>query len=167
MGFTISWVVSTRKAAHSSVTNFTGGKVASHLTRVDNGRVRNWSEQRTVLEAMADTAEIVDRGFTFVDEKGKESFIPFPDLVSEARRYATGLQALGLSRGDRVALIIPDHQPFIVTFLGAITAGLIPVPIYPPLSLAKLDNWFETTTRILRVAGAEAIITVDDVRTLL
>jgi fatty-acyl-CoA synthase len=112
-------------------------------------------------------ANVDDRGFTFADTKGQESFISFRVLVAEVRRYAAALQRLGLSRGDRVALVIPDHQPFIVVFLAALTAGLVPVPMHPPLSLAKFENWNETCRGILRVAGATAIITVVDIRALL
>jgi fatty-acyl-CoA synthase len=85
----------------------------------------------------------------------------------EVRRYGGALQALDLPRGSRLALIIPDHQPFIVTFLAALAAGLVPVPMYPPTSLAKLDNWNETARAILRVADAEAIVTAADIRTLI
>jgi fatty-acyl-CoA synthase len=110
---------------------------------------------------------IVDRGFTFVDEGGREFFVPFRDLVADAHRRAGALQTFGLSPGDRVAVIVPDHQPFIVTFLGLLAAGLVPVPIYPPLSLSKLENWMETTTGILRAARVAAVVTVDEICPLL
>ena len=88
-------------------------------------------------------ADVVDQGVTFVDENGGETFVPFRDLVAEARRLAAALQRRGWRRGDRLGLIVPDHRPFIVTFLGALAAGLVPVPIYPPISLAKFENWIE------------------------
>jgi fatty-acyl-CoA synthase len=129
--------------------------------------MRSVARQRTFLEAVATTADVVDRGFTFVDLDGQESFLSFRDVVAEAGQLAGALQARGLSRGDRVALIVPDHRPFIVTFLATLTGGLVPVPMYPPLSLAKLDNWLETAKGILRTADVSAIVTVDHIRPLL
>jgi fatty-acyl-CoA synthase len=121
----------------------------------------------TVLEAMAALADVADRGFTFVDERGREVFASFGEIVAEARRRAAALRGLGLAPGARLALIVPEHRDFVVALLAAMAAGLVPVPIYPPLSLAKLENWLETTTGILRVSGAAAIVSVDEVCALL
>jgi fatty-acyl-CoA synthase len=109
-------------------------------------------------------ADVRDRGFTFVDHRGAERFLPFCDLVAEVRRTAANLLTFGFMRGDRIALVIPEHEPFVVTFLATMVAGLAPVPIYPPSSLRKLDGWKATTTHILRVSGAAAIVTSDDLR---
>lgn len=121
----------------------------------------------TILEAMVAAAEIDDRGFTFVDASGRETYASFRELVAEARARAGALQALPLTRGDRIVLTVPDHRAFIVTFLAAVTAGLVPVPVSPPFSLARLENWQATTAGIIRTAGAAAIVTVEDVRAVL
>jgi fatty-acyl-CoA synthase len=124
-------------------------------------------EARTVSEAMRAVAQVDDRGFRFADTKGREVFISFRMLAAEVRRVAAAFQMLKLSYGDRIAIIMPDHQPFIIAFLAALTAGLIPVPMSPPLSLTRYDNWNETAKRILGVAGAAAIVTVAELRPLL
>jgi len=121
----------------------------------------------TVLDAMITASDVVDRGFTFVDGAAQERFMSFQDLVATAFRQAGRLQALGLAPGDRVALIIPGQSAFVTTFLAALAARLVPVPIYPPSSLAKVENWRQTTEGILRVAGPAAIVTVDEVCPLL
>jgi fatty-acyl-CoA synthase len=121
----------------------------------------------TIPEALAAVAEIDDRGFTFVGADGRETFVPFRSLAAEARGRAGALQALSLAPGDRVVLIVPDHHAFIVTFLAAVTVGLVPVPVYPPFSLARLESWQATATGIIRAASAAAIVTVEDVRALL
>jgi benzoate-CoA ligase family protein len=46
-----------------------------------------------------------------------------------ARRAAGALLALGLTPGERVVLVLPDTPAFYATFLGAIMAGLVPVPV--------------------------------------
>jgi fatty-acyl-CoA synthase len=123
-------------------------------------------EARTVLEAMSAVAQVEDRGFRFADTKG-ELFIPFKRLTAEVRRVAASFQMLKLSSGDRLAIIMPDHQQFIISFLAALSAGLIPVLMYPPVSLSRYENWNETAKGILGVAGASAIVTVAELRPLL
>ena len=123
-------------------------------------------EARTVLEAMSAVAQVEDRGFRFADTKG-ELFISFKTLTAEVRGIAASFQMLKLSSGDRLAIIMPDHRQFIIAFLAALSAGLIPVLMYPPVSLSRYENWNETAKGILGVAGASAIVTVAELRPLL
>src|SRR5438105_11033519 len=102
-----------------------------------------------------------DRGFTFVNAKGpgEDLVLCFHDLGVEIRRRAAHLRALGLRKGDRVALVVPDGPDFIPLFLGALWAGIVPVPLYPPLSLGKLDAFMEALVGILRVAEPRILAT--------
>lgn len=65
----------------------------------------------------------------------------------------------GLVPGDRVGMVLSQPEDFVVTFLGALAAGLVPVPMYPPLSFGKLDGWAESAVNILHVAGAKLLVT--------
>ena len=122
---------------------------------------------RTIFQAIESARDIGDRGFTFVDEKGQETFRSFQDTLRESMRLGTAIQQLKIRRRDRVALIIPDHQSFVGAFLASLLAGAVPTPIYPPSSLLKVDAWLETTTAILESAQPTAILTVEWIRPLL
>ncbi len=124
------------------------------------------SASSTVLDALRRSADVGDCGFTFADGRS-EQHVPFGHLAQAVSTRAGGLQALGLAPGDRVALILPDQQAFVVAFLAALAAGLVPVPMYPPFSLARVENWRRATEGILRVASPAAIVTVDEVCPLL
>ena len=50
-------------------------------------------------------------------------------LADRVRRCAAGLMALGLRREDRLLLVLQDTADFPVAFLGALYAGLVPVPV--------------------------------------
>jgi 4-hydroxybenzoate-CoA ligase len=72
-----------------------------------------------------------------VDE-GRGGKLAFTDTVSEltygalqteTRRLANLLRRLGVRREERVAMIMLDTIDFPVVFLGAIRAGVIPVPL--------------------------------------
>jgi fatty-acyl-CoA synthase len=98
-----------------------------------------------------------ERGFTFVGQS--DVFVSFHDLRLAAMRRAAHYGALGLKRGDRVALVIPEGEHFIPAFLGGLWAGLIPVPLYPPLSLGKLDAFMDALVTILNVARPRVLVT--------
>src|SRR5437588_3709870 len=101
------------------------------------------------------------RGFTFVGARGpgEDLFVSFHDLRLAAQRRAAHYAAAGLGRGDRVALVVPEGDHFIPAFLGALWAGIVPVPLYPPLSLGKLDAFMESLVGILRVAEPRILVT--------
>ncbi|MGH7124706.1 MAG: AMP-binding protein, partial [Stellaceae bacterium] len=108
-----------------------------------------------------------DRGFTFVGGAGDDLFISFHDLRGLAQKRAAHYLSLGLRRGDRVALVLPEGEQFIPAFLGALWIGLIPVPLYPPLSLGKLDAFMEALVTILNVAKPRALVTSERVAKVL
>src|SRR5213595_1560948 len=72
-----------------------------------------------------------------VDE-GRGAKLAFTDTISElsygelqrqSRRVANMLRRLGVRREERVAMIMLDTVDFPVLFLGAIRAGIVPVPL--------------------------------------
>src|ERR1700676_3071116 len=72
-----------------------------------------------------------------VDE-GRTKKLAFTDTVSEltygelqqqSRRLANLLRRLGVRREERVAMIMLDTVDFPIVFLGAMRAGIVPVPL--------------------------------------
>jgi len=59
-------------------------------------------------------------------------------LISSVRGTATGLLETGLQPGDRVLLRLGDTPDFPVAFLGAIAAGLVPVPTSAALTRPEI-----------------------------
>jgi fatty-acyl-CoA synthase len=108
-----------------------------------------------------------DRGFTFVHNDGSERFVSFPELKKEIDRRGLQLLAGGLGRGDRVAIIIPGPDEFVLTFLGAVAVGLVPVPLYPPLALGRLEGYLESTARIVATAEVHTLVTTAQVEKVL
>ena len=81
------------------------------------------------------------------------------ELHAEMMRRARQLRALGLKKGDRLAFVVPETDDFVLTFLGALAAGIVPVPMYPPLSFGKLDAYVDTAKRIVEASGARMVLT--------
>jgi acyl-CoA synthetase (AMP-forming)/AMP-acid ligase II len=82
-------------------------------------------------------------------------------------RFGGALQALGLRKGDRVALILPNNDDFVLCFLGAIRAGIIPAPIYPPMALGQLQPYLDNTRHIVAKSGARVLVTTTRIKRLL
>jgi long-chain acyl-CoA synthetase len=51
--------------------------------------------------------------------------ISYQQLFEHVQRCAAGLQALGLRKGDRVALLMPNCPQFVIAYFGALQAGAI------------------------------------------
>jgi len=113
----------------------------------------------TLVEAVRRLAHDTKRGFVFVKSDGSERFCSFSDIDAESARRGAHLAARGLKKGDRVALVIPDGEEFVLSFLGALYAGVVPVPIFPQLSFKNVDAYHDTVAHIARASGASMLLT--------
>lgn len=117
-----------------------------------------------VLANLAEANE-PQRGYTFVAEDGKtERYESFNALYRIASRYAAAFARLGLKRGERVAMIIPEADDFVFCFFGAMHAGLVPVPMCPPMTLGKLGNYLESSRHIIARSEAAALVCSPEVK---
>jgi benzoate-CoA ligase len=69
----------------------------------------------------------------YIDDAQRVSFGELDDRV---RRCAAGLLQLGLRREERVLLLMHDSVDFPVAFLGALYAGIVPVPVNTLLTIS-------------------------------
>jgi fatty-acyl-CoA synthase len=113
----------------------------------------------TLVEAVTQLRGDRARGFVFIKPDGSERFCSFADIHEEATRRGAHLAARGLEKGDRLAMVIPDGDEFVLSFLGAIYAGVVPVPIYPQLSFKNVETYHDTVAHIARASGASMLLT--------
>jgi 4-hydroxybenzoate-CoA ligase len=78
-----------------------------------------WLLDRNVDEGRADKLAFTDT----------VSELTYGDLQKQSRRVANLLRRLGARREERVAMIMLDTTDFPAVFLGAIRAGIVPVPL--------------------------------------
>ena len=83
----------------------------------------------------------------------KGTSMSYAQLQRESDACAAALAGLGITRGDRVALILPNCPQFFVAEFGAWKAGAIVCPINPTYSERELES-------ALQANGAEAAITL-------
>jgi acyl-CoA synthetase (AMP-forming)/AMP-acid ligase II len=74
-----------------------------------------------------------NRAYTFlIDGETESAALTYAQLDRRARVIAATLAEQGASPGDRAILLYPPGLDFITAFFGAIYAGVIAVPCYPP-----------------------------------
>jgi fatty-acyl-CoA synthase len=122
---------------------------------------------QTLIDVLQATSHIDHKGYDFLDGALASRAWSFAEMNAEADRRAAYFQSLGLQKGDRVAMVVPDGQDFVLTFFGAIRAGLVPVPMYPPLALGKLDSYVESARKIMATAGARYLVAAKSVAPVL
>jgi acyl-CoA synthetase (AMP-forming)/AMP-acid ligase II len=113
---------------------------------------------RTLGAALAAAAE-TDSGITFTDLHEREIFVPFRATHRRAAGVAAALRAIGVAAGDRVAIVLGTSPSFLDAFFGALLAGAVPVPLYPPLRLGALTEYSDATARMLRAVEARVVVT--------
>ena len=106
-----------------------------------------------------------ERAHILLSRRGsEEKTIAYGALANGARAVARGLRNWGLEPGERVAIMLPTGEDFFNAFLGALYAGGVPVPIYPPMRLSRIEEHLRRQANILRNAGATILITVPEAR---
>jgi len=106
-------------------------------------------------------------GVTFVGLSERETFLSWREVLARAARAAAAIAALGVEPGDRVAIVLRTEPAFLDAFLGCWLAGAVPVPLYPPVRLGRMDEYVRATGRMLEVSGARVVLSRGGVKRLL
>jgi len=98
---------------------------------------------------------------------GDDEVVKVSELAAQAGRTAAGLRRMGLKPGDRMAMLLRSNLDFARLFLGAAAAGVVPVPLYPPASLDRIDHYLGNLRGILSVVQPAALVVAREVRQIL
>ncbi len=102
-------------------------------------------------------------GVTFLDRDERATVHPYAELMDRAAHTGAALRSLGVRPGDRVAIILPTSPEFYDAFFGAVYIGAVPMPLYPPVRLGRLEEYVSRTADLLR--GCVTRIVLADART--
>ncbi len=109
---------------------------------------------RNCLEKWAGTTTAHRHVLRWEGEEGATRTLTYAELLREVNRAANGLRALGIGRGDRVALFMPMCPELVAAFFAVIKVGGIVLPLFSGYGADAV------TTR-LQDAGVKALITAD------
>src|SRR5579864_1433154 len=100
-------------------------------------------------------AEKGDRPFLWEKRGSRYEPISWRETAQEVSAMARGLKALGVKRGDRVALVSENRPHWMIADLAVMAAGAITVPAYT-------TNTVDDHRHILANSGARAVIISKD-----
>lgn len=72
---------------------------------------------------------------------GGETVLGYGELDALANAFARGLGQHGIARGDRIAILAANRPDYVAIFLGAMRAGVVPVPVnfkFPAATIAQI-----------------------------
>jgi long-chain acyl-CoA synthetase len=104
--------------------------------------------ERTLLDVVSETG-CLRPNHTALIFKGRT--LSYSELEKLSDAFASGLVKLGVKKGDRVALLLPNSPQSIITQFGAWKAGGIAAPINPLYTEYELE-------RLLNECGAEVVV---------
>ena len=125
-------------------------------------------EASTLLEVLRIRAQVEPQRphIHLQGERGEEEVIRYGELFRSASEVAGGLSERGVGRGDAVALMLPTSRDFFTAFAGILLSGGVPVPLYPPFSLDKIEEYVGRQADILVNSQAEVLVTVEQGRSV-
>ena len=112
----------------------------------------------------ASVVELLEEAFE--SHRDKDAYVlmgralAYGELDTQSRAFAAYLQTLGLARGDRVAIMMPNVLQYPVALGGVLRAGLIAVNVNPLYTARELKHQ-------LNDSGAKAIVILENFASVL
>jgi len=125
------------------------------------------TDDRTLDRLLGLASARTDVGLRFLDRAESPNWYPWSEIRQRAAVACGRLLRAGVAAGDRVALVYPTSIDFIDAFFGTILAGALPVPLYPPVRLHRLDEYSSRTARALDAVSARLVLADGRIRPIL
>jgi fatty-acyl-CoA synthase len=100
-----------------------------------DGQVLSWPAQ-TLGELLERQARERGRAEALVTASGRFSF---QELFESSKQVAGGLQAMGISRGDHVGILMGNDEKWLALFYGAALIGAVTVPVNTRFKAAEIE----------------------------
>ena len=82
-----------------------------------------------------------------------DSTMSYGELLTQAQKFAAVLQGLGVEKGDRVAIHLPNCPQFVIAYYGTLLAGGVVVPCNPQYVAREIEHQFNDS-------GAKVAVTL-------
>src|SRR6267154_2339540 len=88
---------------------------------------------------------------------GEPRELSYGELATLANRAGNALRALGVSRGDRVLIMLPDSAEFVAAFFGAAKIGAVAVPVNPFARSSDYIHYLENSEPRAAIVHSESL----------
>ena len=83
--------------------------------------------------------------------------VSYRELAALANRAGNALRAQGVSRGDRVLIVLPDSAEFVAAFFGAAKIGALAVPVNPYARSSDYIHYLENSEPQAAIVHAQSL----------
>src|SRR5689334_25225141 len=88
---------------------------------------------------------------------GEPWAVTYAELSALTNRAGNALLELGVSRGDRVLIVLPDSAEFIASFFGAAKIGAVAVPVNPFARSADYSHYLQDSEPRAAIVHSETL----------
>src|SRR5260370_7683400 len=88
---------------------------------------------------------------------GEPREVSYGELAALANRAGSALLSQGVSRGDRVLIVLPDSAEFAAAFFGAAKIGALAVPVNPFARSSDYSHYIENSEPSAAIVHSEAL----------
>ena len=121
----------------------------------------------TINSMLESSAGLEGTGLRMLDRRERSRWLSWSEIHDRALSVAGRVLASGVAPGQRVTLVYPTCAGFFDAFFGVLLAGAVPVPLYPPVRLGRLDEYYRRTAAMMRAVDARLVLADKRVRRLL
>ena len=123
--------------------------------------------ETTINQLLEQAAKSASGGLRILDRRERSRWLPWSEIHERALLAAGRILSAGVKPGQHVALVYPTCAGFFDGFFGTLLAGAVPVPLYPPVRLGRLDEYHDRTAAMLKAADVSLLLAEKRVRRLL
>ncbi|PTA67795.1 long-chain-fatty-acid--CoA ligase [Deinococcus arcticus] len=113
---------------------------------------------QTFVPSSLTLPQLLERAASKYPDRTALSFIgaktSYRQLWQDAGRFAAALQKMGVQKGDRVSIMLPNMPQFVVAFYGTLLAGAVAVNTSPMYTPSELEHQ-------LTDSGSETLVMLD------
>lgn len=108
-----------------------------------------------LADLVADAAREAPDRLAIVESGGRGR--TWGELEDEVARFASGLDAQGLTAGRRVMIVVGNRLEFVITYLGVLRAQIVAVPVNPRSSVDELARMLADSGTRMVVADSQSL----------
>jgi benzoate-CoA ligase len=84
--------------------------------------------------------------------------VTYSDLAALANRVGNALLEQGVSRGERVLIVLPDSAEFVAAFFGSAKIGAVAVPVNPFARASDYIHYIENSEPRAAIVHSDALV---------
>ncbi|MBC8119829.1 MAG: AMP-binding protein [Burkholderiaceae bacterium] len=114
---------------------------------------RRWSQETTRI------------ALHYEDESGAVASFTYAALQADANRLSNALRALGVERGDRIAIVLPQRPETAIAHIAAYQLGAVAMPLSLLFGPEALEYRLQDSDAVVAIVDASAVGVMSEIQT--